>query len=196
MATNYPTSKQTFTNPSAGDPTNSPSHAGLHADLADTVEAIQDVIGTGSGLTLSDTYVADSWTVLASAEPVDSSGFTSPGVTFNNSRFLGIQRESNGNQNSYGEWEVGPLRSGTWRLDVLHYKFTDAGIYTVSFDGSDVGTIDEYAGSGGAARSSITGITVSDSGRVTVRFTMATKNASSSNYKSRLSAFTLTRTGA
>ena len=49
MATNYPTSKQTFTDPNSSDNLDSPSHAGLHADKNDTLEAIQDQIGyTGS----------------------------------------------------------------------------------------------------------------------------------------------------
>lgn len=45
MATNYPTSKQEFTNPEAGSYLTSPSHAGLHTYENDTVEAIQDQIG-------------------------------------------------------------------------------------------------------------------------------------------------------
>lgn len=45
MSTSFPGSKQTFVNPSSTSNLSSPSHSGLHSDLADTVEAIQDKIG-------------------------------------------------------------------------------------------------------------------------------------------------------
>jgi hypothetical protein len=45
MATNWPNSVQTFTNPSAGDSLNSPSHADQHATVNDTVEALQQYAG-------------------------------------------------------------------------------------------------------------------------------------------------------
>jgi hypothetical protein len=48
MASNFPTSKQTFTDPQTTDALNSPSHAGLHTDMNDTVEAIQDKLGTAA----------------------------------------------------------------------------------------------------------------------------------------------------
>lgn len=49
MATNYPTSLDSFTNPSAGSALNSPSHAGQHADINDAMEAVQAKLGTGAG---------------------------------------------------------------------------------------------------------------------------------------------------
>ena len=45
MATNWPNSVQTFTNPSPGDSLNSPSHADQHATVNDTVEALQNYAG-------------------------------------------------------------------------------------------------------------------------------------------------------
>jgi len=48
MSTNFPTSKQTFTDPTGTDPLNSPDHAGLHTDINDTIEAIQDKLGTAA----------------------------------------------------------------------------------------------------------------------------------------------------
>ena len=48
MATDFPTSKQTFTNPTSANNLDSPSHAGQHADINDTVEAIQDKLGTAA----------------------------------------------------------------------------------------------------------------------------------------------------
>lgn len=49
MATNYPGSKQTFTDPSGTSLLTNPDHAGLHADMNDTMEAVQDKLGVGSG---------------------------------------------------------------------------------------------------------------------------------------------------
>lgn len=45
MATNWPNSVQTFTNPSSGSALNSPSHADQHATVNDTVEALQTYAG-------------------------------------------------------------------------------------------------------------------------------------------------------
>jgi hypothetical protein len=41
MPTNYPGSLDSLTNPSAGDPTTSPSHAGQHGNATDAIEAIE-----------------------------------------------------------------------------------------------------------------------------------------------------------
>ena len=48
MASNYPASKQTFTNPISTDGLDSPDHADQHATENDTVEALQDKLGTTS----------------------------------------------------------------------------------------------------------------------------------------------------
>jgi hypothetical protein len=48
MATNYPTSLDTFTNPSSGASLSSPSHAGQHGDINDAVEAIEAKLGIGA----------------------------------------------------------------------------------------------------------------------------------------------------
>lgn len=54
MATNYPTSLDTFTNPSAGSALNSPSHAGQHADINDAMEAVQTSLLDGAPLHIDD----------------------------------------------------------------------------------------------------------------------------------------------
>lgn len=45
MATNWPSSVQTFTNPTSGSSLSSPSHADQHATVNDTVEALQTYAG-------------------------------------------------------------------------------------------------------------------------------------------------------
>jgi len=46
MATNYPSSLDALTNPTAGDSLTSPSHAAQHANVNDAVEAVQAELGT------------------------------------------------------------------------------------------------------------------------------------------------------
>lgn len=48
MASNYPTSLDNFTNPSAGASLSSPSHSTQHGDVNDAVEALEAKLGIGS----------------------------------------------------------------------------------------------------------------------------------------------------
>lgn len=48
MAINYPTSLDTFTNPTASSLLTSPSHSGLHTDINDAVEALEYKVGIGN----------------------------------------------------------------------------------------------------------------------------------------------------
>jgi|GEM_PF-5312196 len=48
MATNFPTSLDTFTNPNSGNTLDSPSHSVQHSDINDAVEAIEAKVGVGS----------------------------------------------------------------------------------------------------------------------------------------------------
>jgi len=60
MSTTFPTSKQSFTNPTSTDKLNSPDHAGLHADKNDTIEALQDKVGIdSSSVVTSHDYMLD-----------------------------------------------------------------------------------------------------------------------------------------
>jgi hypothetical protein len=57
MATNFPASLDSLTNPSAGDSLSSPSHAAQHANVNDAVEALQAKVGVdGSAVTSSLDY--------------------------------------------------------------------------------------------------------------------------------------------
>jgi len=57
MATTFPTSKQTFTNPTGTDNLDSPDHAVLHSNKNDTIEALEDKVGIdGSAVTTSHDY--------------------------------------------------------------------------------------------------------------------------------------------
>lgn len=48
MASNYPTSIDSFTDPLTNSPLNNPSHAGQHQDLNDAVEKLETKLGIGS----------------------------------------------------------------------------------------------------------------------------------------------------
>jgi hypothetical protein len=56
MASTYPTSLDTFTNPSALSPLTSPSHAQQHSDINDAMEAVQTKLAIGN--TVIGTYTA------------------------------------------------------------------------------------------------------------------------------------------
>lgn len=57
MATNFPTSLDTLTNPTSSDPLNSPDHAGQHANANDAIEALEAKVGVNSSaVTTSHDY--------------------------------------------------------------------------------------------------------------------------------------------
>ena len=57
MATNFPTSLDSLTNPTSGDSLNSPSHSAQHANANDAIEALQAKVGVnGSAVTTSIDY--------------------------------------------------------------------------------------------------------------------------------------------
>jgi len=90
MPTTYPTSKQTFTDPLTTDFLNSPSHAGLHVDKNDTLEAIQDRLGFGSDTTPgatgrvlnSTSATATTWTGTPTFTGLTLSGLTAGSILF------------------------------------------------------------------------------------------------------------------
>jgi hypothetical protein len=82
MATNFPTSLDSLTNPAAGDSLSSPSHAGQHANVNDAVEALEAKVGVdGSAVTTSLDYkVANQGLTLVKTQTVGS-GVSSVTVT-------------------------------------------------------------------------------------------------------------------
>ena len=98
-------------------------------------------------------------------------------------------------QNSYIEWPI-LVAAGTYRLTMVHGVGAAYGIYTVSSDGATIGTVDGYAA--GTADDTVTQVSslAFTAGRHLLRFTMATKHASSTNYTALLQAVGLLRTGA
>lgn len=104
------------------------------------------------------------------------------------------QVQSSGSQNDYIEWKI-LLNAGTWELFFNYLKNNNNGIYTVTLDGVTIATIDAYAASLASAQRSITSsIVVGSTGQHLLRFTMATKNGSSSNYYGQLQYIQIRRT--
>lgn len=73
MATNFPTSKDTFTNPTANDKVDVISHADQHANANDAIEALQDKVGVdGSAVTSTHDFklsnVADGEKAIGTTE--------------------------------------------------------------------------------------------------------------------------------
>lgn len=101
---------------------------------------------------------------------------------------------SSGAQNDDISWDRF-IPSGTYTIDILGTKNTDAGIYAALIDGVSVGTVDSYAGSLTRNQTmQITGVAIGRSGihRLTLR--MATKNGSASSYIGYLHRVRLRRT--
>jgi len=65
MSTTYPTTKQTFSDPAGTSLQTSPDHAALHTDKNDTIEAIEDVLGTTGGTSVLKSFAAGEFPVRA-----------------------------------------------------------------------------------------------------------------------------------
>lgn len=155
--------------------------------------ALADAAALASAHNHSGTYAVYPWTVSVPAVtvPITESGTWTAAQS--SSLFFASRYFSNAAQDASVAWDV-LLGAGTWTIALLHDTGTDRGIYTVKIDGSSVGTIDGYAASGAAARSSLTGVAVASSGLKRVSLVMSTKNASSTGYRASVSALLFTRT--
>ena len=81
MATNFPGSADSFTNPSAGSSLSSPSHADQHTNVNDAVEAIETALLDGAPLHIDDTNERVGIGTASPAVPLDVEGhgrFVSP----------------------------------------------------------------------------------------------------------------------
>lgn len=86
-----------------------------------------------------------------------------------------------GAQNDAASWDV-ILAAGTWDAHFYVMKSTNTGIITLNMDGASQGTVDTYAAAAIGAKVSITGFTVSATGKKRMQVLAATKNGSSSGY--------------
>jgi hypothetical protein len=119
-----------------------------------------------------------------------SAGHTTAGATFPfyvpgtaaDSGGAGHVANSTSAQDDAIAWDV-ILAAGTWDFHAWVRRSTNTGIITLQQDGSDMGTVDTYAAAADAAKVSVTGWTVSTTGKKRMNLKVATKNASSSSYQ-------------
>jgi hypothetical protein len=146
----------------------------------------ETVLGAGSG-------GVDNWLIQIDAFMGSHGNTNWNTANVDNSEIYVIDLESSGAQNDEIYWDLG-ISGGTWDLTMLHYKGPNRGIYTVSIDGSSIGTIDGYAA--GTTRNqfdTITGASIT-AGKRRLKLKMATKNGSSSSYFGTMTAIQMRRT--
>jgi len=85
MATNFPASLDTLTNPTSSDPLNSPSHSAQHANANDAIEALEAKVGVdSSAVTTSHTYkiaqLETNGVTLTGTQTLTNKTLTSPTV--------------------------------------------------------------------------------------------------------------------
>ena len=119
--------------------------------------------------------------------------FYAPGSTANSGAAVVFQNNTGTAQNDAAAWDV-VLAAGTWDAHFWVRRHSAAGIITLNQDGASQGTVDTYHATGDAAKVSITGWTVSTTGKKRMQLIAATKNASSSNYFMSLFAIEFRRT--
>lgn len=91
--------------------------------------------------------------------------------------FMAGYRQSSGAQNDEMTYEV-ILAAGTYDFTLMHYKSSNRAIYTISLEGQALGTIDGYAAVSAVGFDTLTGLVIPTGGKLTLRFLLATRNAS------------------
>lgn len=135
MATSYPTSKQSFTNPSGTSDTNVVDHAGMHTNTNDTLGALQDTLG----------YSADTATsVLGRLSAITGSdvavGKSATQTLLNKTLVAPVVNGSSGNMNLLAssdgsEYNINSSTSGTLSIygqaaATLHLNLLDGNLQT------------------------------------------------------------------
>jgi len=81
MATNFPSSLDSLTNPTSSDPLNSPSHSAQHANANDAIEALQAKVGVdSSAVTTSLDYKIAQAATLTGTQTLTNKTLTAPVV--------------------------------------------------------------------------------------------------------------------
>jgi len=126
MASNFPTSLDTFTNPTSTDTLDSPPHDVQHSDANDAIESLQAKVGVdGSAVATSHDYILNQPTGLTLKSPLE-------------------------------DWEVAATAAtGTVNIDVLtagaHYYTSDASAnWTYNFRGDGSNSLDSVLAVGEA----------------------------------------------
>ncbi len=130
------------------------------------------------------------WALIAFTNEVLVGPFVQPGAA--NIGAIALYNSSTA-QNDYVTWDI-VLSAGTWNATFFVRKSSNTGIITLELDGVSKGTVDTYSASIAYGKVSITGFTVSATGKTVLKVLAATKNASSSGYLLELFGISLRRT--
>jgi len=136
MATNFPGSLDSLTNPTGSDTLSSPSHSSQHADANDAIEALQAKVGVnGSAVTTSLDYKVAQAATLTGTQTLTNKTLTSPVI--NNGVVQGLEESW-----SYNNQAI----SGAETMDTLtstaYYNYTTAtGNFTLNVRGNSGTTL-------------------------------------------------------
>lgn len=138
-----------------------------------------------SGLAAPWTITLPAWQVLGNTT---WSTFTKDDAAITNG-----YRASSSSVGSAVWWDLG-LAAGTWDIEPMYTKSSDAGIITVQIDGTTVGTIDTVGTLTYNVRSMVQGVAVATSGKHRLTLAMLTKAGGSAGYSGYLQEVQLRRT--
>lgn len=119
------------------------------------------------------------WALSSAAESAGDYGFYKPGSAANSGGAQSWANAGSNAQNDACAWDV-ILAAGTWEAHFFVRKSTNTAIITLNQDGASAGTVDTYAAAAAAGKVSITGWTVSTTGKHRMEVKAATRNASNS----------------
>ena len=137
MATNFPASLDTLTNPTSSDSLSSPSHSAQHANVNDAVEALQAKVGADSSAVTSshDYKIADHASRIATLEGASGGGT----ALVTSSTFSGSSTVSVDNcfTSSYNAYQIIFANTASNNLSNLYMRFRASGSDTAT--GYDIG---------------------------------------------------------
>ena len=129
MATNFPGSLDSLTNPTGSDALNSPSHSSQHADANDAIEALQAKVGVdGSAVTTSLDYKVAQAATLTDTQTLTNKTLTSPVIntaTVNSSIVYNLEEA----------WRVSNVVV-TGALDISANTYSNARLWTSNASGN------------------------------------------------------------
>ena len=139
MATSFPTSLDSLTNPVAGDTLSSPSHAGQHADANDAIEALQAKVGVNSSAVNTS---IDYW--------INNTGVTLTGAqTLTNKTINGaILDQSEENWNIVASAATGTINFDVKTASIWYYTSDATANHTVNVRGDGSTTLSSLLNTG------------------------------------------------
>lgn len=174
MASSYPTSLDTFTNPTGADNLDSPDHAGQHSDANDAVESLEAKVGTGAGTPTEGKVLRGGATAGSATWQNRDVAYVSHGATAATARPVGatsvkwVGSVEPTNATSADEW---------WDTTNSLLKSKASGSFVASGSGTYVTVLDRvrmYPTSADTKTTTSTSFVAVDSTNLTVDFTAPT----------------------